>query len=176
MKKWLAILSVAAMLVSLAAAATSEVITEEPTVDEATRPEEGRVKEMKDFYVYTPKDWCQLTYKQDSKRLELYDTPSAPDIEKTTPMVRIQLDAEEATKDTLDANVKALLLKDSAKQGKNKLLGGYSFKFLSYKDTDKKTYFVYMGLVDDHICTITLRGISPKDEDVTAILKSLSFK
>ena len=189
MKKMLAILSAAAILVSFAAcgkgtaeapaetgseAATSSV---ETTVD-PTQPEVGRVKEMTGFYVYTPDAWCQRTYKGDGFRIELFDTPSAPDIkEGSTASVEIVMDAEDGTKETLDASVKALLAKKDAKQGKNAKIGGNDFTVVVYpNEKEERNYTVYTGLVDNKLATVTLKGISAKNEDVSAILKSISFK
>ena len=186
MKKMLAMLSIAAILVSFAACgkgtpeAPAETSSEaaassvETTVD-PTKPEIGRVKEMTGFYVYTPEDWCQRTYKGDGFRLELFDIPSAPDIKADTASVEIVMAEEDSTMEDLDASVLKLLDKKDAKQGKDAKIDGYTFSVVSYTQ-GKRKIIVYTGLIDKKLTTVTLKGISAKDEDVAAILKSISFK
>ena len=185
MKKWLALISAALMVVSLAAcgkggqpaAVTPETETSVETTVDPTQPEVGRVKEMTGFYVYTPDSWCQMTYKGNGYRLELFDTPSAPDIKDDTPSVEIKLFSKGETKESVDATFQKLLKRDGAKQGKDAKIGGYDFSVVTYKDAaEKRNYTVYMGLVEDKISTVTLKGISASDEDAAAILKSVSYK
>ena len=186
MKKILAVLSVAALLTSFAACGkganvpaettSKEAVSVETTVD-PTQPEVGRVKEMTGFYVYTPEDWCQRTYSGNGYRIELFDIPSAPDIKDNTPCVEIKLFSKGETQESVDATFQKLLAREDAKQGKDTKIDGYTFSVVSYKDaTEKRAYIVYMGLVGDKISTVTLKGISAKDEDAAAILKSISYK
>ena len=187
MKKILAMLSVAAVLASFAACGKgaekpaettgeAETSSVETTVD-PTQPEVGRVKEMKGFYVYTPDAWCQRTYKGDGFRIELFDTPSAPDIKPNTASVEIVMEANDSTKEDLDARIKTMLANADSKQGKDTRIDDNTFSVVSYlQENEKRHYIVYAGLVDKKITTVTLKGISHKDEDVAAILKSISFK
>ena len=187
MKKILAVLSVAALLVSFAAcgktiegpadSTNAAVTVEVETTVSPTQPEAGRVKEMTGFYVYTPEDWCQRTYQGNGYRIELFDIPSAPDIKADTACVEIKLFSKGETKETVDATFQKLLAREDAKQGKDAKIGGYDFSVVSYKDAaEERTHIVYIGLVEDKISTVTLKGISAKDEDVAAILKSISYK
>lgn len=187
MKKMLAILSVAALMLSMAACGgKAPSTTEESTAANVTETvaqsteaaTTGTLKDMKSFSAVCPEDWCRLTYKSNANRLEFYQTPSAPDITKDTPMVKILLETEEeATEEILQNNVKSLLRYSGAKQGQDKKVDGKDFAFVAYQTKEPNhKYYVYTGLVGNHIATITMRDISPNDEQVQSILNSIQFK
>ncbi|MBQ7541078.1 MAG: hypothetical protein IJT44_02170 [Clostridia bacterium] len=192
MKKWLALISAAMLVVSLtacggktpvkdpASASETETAAEtvtEMTTEDPTKPEVGRVSEKGAFYVYIPENWCKSEIKGDETQIKLYDIPSAPDIKDDTPEVEILVKAEAAEKDAVKKAVDRLLKNEGAKEGKATKLGGADFSVVTYKNKkEKRDYTVYVGLGGGSLTTVTLKGISAADEDVAAILKSISFK
>ena len=187
MKKYLAFLSAALLLVSLTAcggktptqestSAASVSVTEQTTED-PTQPEAGRVSEKGNFYVYIPDGWCKMEYSSDDTRIRLFDTPSAPDIQDDTPEIEIQVSAQAGTADSVKSAVQDLLKQEGAKEGKAAKIDGESFSVVSYTNkTEKRTYTVYTGLGGGNLATITLKGVSADDADAAAVLGSISFK
>ena len=173
MKKWIALVMALLLTASLAAcgsggSSVETTLTSEEAA-ELTRPEVGRVKEMGAFYVYVPENWCQRTYKGNDYRIELFGINSAEKIQTDTPCVDIRLESEKGTPETLDANVKALLAKDGAKEVAKIQIDGYDFTGVTYTaETELVT--------KKHTKPTTTKAADPKTDKTTAATTTTTKK
>ena len=183
MKKCLAILSVAAVLLSLAAcggktpAKTAESTTEVVTTELTTEaPTNGRYDEKDAYYLFIPDDWCKMEYAGDDFKIRLFNIPNAQDIEQGK-TGEVMIEVSEKAGDAAEV-LKMHTAYEGAKEGKAAKLGGYDFKTVTYTyPQEKRTYTVYVGTVDGgRVATVKLKGLKADDENVAKILRSITFK
>lgn len=78
---------------------------------------------------------------------------------------------------TVKEAMDALLEHEGAQAGEAAEIDGNDFEAVEYTDMDEeRDYTVYVGLAGDRLATVTLKGIEADNEDVAAILKSISFR
>lgn len=177
MKRWIALLSAAALVFTLCACGNkTETETDPETTEYMTEaPWEGRIDEKDSFFVYIPEDWCKMEYAGDGQKIRLFNTPSAPDIKDDTEEIMIEMAQEksESTEEALDgymAHATSKALKDTK-------IGGYDFKGVVFTNPEEgRQNTVFVGLVGGHLTTVTLKGIPHTDQTAQKVLNSISFK